>query len=45
MPHDDDPDVSGAQPHHAADPSRLATFEISFDETSDRHLVFFGLTM
>jgi RNA polymerase sigma-70 factor (ECF subfamily) len=27
MPHDDDLDVSGAQPHHAADPSRLATFD------------------
>jgi RNA polymerase sigma-70 factor, ECF subfamily len=27
MPHDDDLDVSGVQPHHAADPSRLATFD------------------
>src|SRR2546427_3555521 len=27
MPHDDDLDVSGAQPHHTADPSRLATFD------------------
>src|SRR5882724_5789724 len=27
MPHDDDLDVSGVQPHHAADPSRLAMFD------------------